>query len=69
MSDILEISKINNTFFICLQNSLFGALIEVVVEIKVDEHTTLRFSILSSNQILIVSIDVSQESLTEVMII
>ena len=40
-----------------------------MIEIEVNKHSTLWFSILSSDKILILSIDISQEGLTEIMII
>lgn len=40
-----------------------------MIKIEVDKHSALWFSILSSNKILILAIDISQEGLTEVMII
>jgi hypothetical protein len=38
-------------------------------EIKVDQDASLRFSVLAPNQILIFSINVPEESLTEIVIV
>lgn len=40
-----------------------------MIEIEVNQHTTLWLSVLSPDQVLILSIDIPQECLTEVVVI
>lgn len=68
-SDVLQLTKVDYTVLVSLQSLGSCPIIEVMAEVEVNENSSLRFSVFTSYQILELSIDVSQESLTEVVIV